>query len=51
MRPVLFHIPLGFANVPLYSYGLMLALSLIVGWYITLELCVRDGMYRQVMGR
>jgi phosphatidylglycerol:prolipoprotein diacylglycerol transferase len=51
MRPVLFHIPLGFANVPLYSYGLMLALSLIVGWYITLALCERDGMDRQVMGR
>jgi len=51
MRPVLFHIPLGFVTLPLYSYGLMLALSLIVGWYITLELCVRDGMDRQVMGR
>ncbi len=51
MRPVLFHIPLGFANLPLYSYGLMLALSLIVGWYLTLELCARDGMDRQTMGR
>ena len=51
MRPVLFHIPLGFANLPLYSYGLMLALSLIVGWYITLELCERDGMDRITMGR
>jgi phosphatidylglycerol---prolipoprotein diacylglyceryl transferase len=51
MRPVLFHIPLGFANLPLYSYGLMLALSLIVGWYITLELCERDGMDRVTMGR
>ncbi|HEY2743286.1 MAG TPA: prolipoprotein diacylglyceryl transferase [Polyangia bacterium] len=51
MRPVLFHIPLGFATLPLYSYGLMLALSLIVGWYITLELCERDGMDRLVMGR
>ena len=51
MRPVLFHIPLGFANLPLYSYGLMLALSLIVGWYLTLELCERDGMDRQEMGR
>ncbi|HWE26633.1 MAG TPA: prolipoprotein diacylglyceryl transferase family protein, partial [Polyangia bacterium] len=51
MRPVLFHIPLGFANLPLYSYGLMLALSLIVGWYITLELCARDGMDKQTMGR
>ena len=51
MRPVLFHIPLGFANLPLYSYGLMLALSLIVGWYLTLELCERDGMDRITMGR
>src|SRR6478609_1126299 len=51
MRPVLFHIPLGFASLPLYSYGLMLALSLIVGWYITLALCERDGMDRTVMGR
>ncbi len=51
MRPVLFHIPLGFARLPLYSYGLMLALSLIVGWYITLALCERDGMDRQTMGR
>jgi phosphatidylglycerol:prolipoprotein diacylglycerol transferase len=51
MRPVLFHIPLGFASLPLYSYGLMLALSLIVGWYITLGLCERDGMDRQTMGR
>jgi phosphatidylglycerol:prolipoprotein diacylglycerol transferase len=51
MRPVLFRIPLGFASLPLYSYGLMLALSLIVGWYITLALCERDGMDRTVMGR
>jgi phosphatidylglycerol:prolipoprotein diacylglycerol transferase len=51
MRPVLFHIPLGFVSLPLYSYGLMLALSLIVGWYITLGLCERDGMDRQTMGR
>ncbi|MDB4965350.1 MAG: lgt1 [Myxococcales bacterium] len=51
MRPVLFRIPLGFASLPLYSYGLMLALSLIVGWYLTLALCERDGMDRTTMGR
>lgn len=51
MRPVLFKIPLGFVSLPLYSYGLMLALSLIVGWYITLALCERDGMDRATMGR
>src|SRR5262245_905808 len=44
MRPVLFRIPIGSVSLPLYSYGLMLALSLIVGWYITLTLCERDGM-------
>ena len=51
MRPVLFRIPLGFVSLPLYSYGLMLASSLIVGWYLTLALCERDGMDRQTMGR
>ncbi len=51
MHPILFRIPLGFASLPIYSYGVMLALSLIVGWYITLGLCVRDGMDRETMGR
>jgi phosphatidylglycerol---prolipoprotein diacylglyceryl transferase len=51
MRPVLFHIPLGFATLPIYTYGVMLALSLVVGWYITLGLCERDGMDRETMGR
>lgn len=50
MRPVLFHV-FGIQQLPLYSYGLMLALSLIVGWYITLTLCERDGMDKELMGR
>jgi phosphatidylglycerol:prolipoprotein diacylglycerol transferase len=49
MRPVLFRIPL--IDLPLYSYGLMLALSLVVGWYLTLGLCERDGLDRKLMGR
>jgi phosphatidylglycerol:prolipoprotein diacylglycerol transferase len=28
----------------------MLGLSLVVGWYLTLKLCERDGMDREVMG-
>ena len=48
MRPVLFHIP--FLQLPIYSYGVMLGLSLIVGWYIVLGLCERDGMDREKMG-
>src|SRR5262245_7503906 len=50
MRPILFTIPLGFVKLPIYSYGVMLGLSLVVGWYITLGLCERDGMERQKMG-
>ncbi len=49
MRPVLFYLPL--VRLPIYSYGLMLALSLIVGWYVVLDLCERDGMDRETMGR
>jgi phosphatidylglycerol:prolipoprotein diacylglycerol transferase len=48
MRPVLFHIT---PHIPIYSYGVMLGLSLVVGWYITLGLCERDGMDRDLMGR
>jgi phosphatidylglycerol:prolipoprotein diacylglycerol transferase len=48
VRPVLFWLPL---HLPIYSYGVMLGLSLVVGWYITLGLCVKDGMDRELMGR
>ncbi|HZS38084.1 MAG TPA: prolipoprotein diacylglyceryl transferase [Polyangia bacterium] len=51
MRPVLFHIPLYFFKIPIHSYGVMLALSLVVGWQITLSLCVKDGMERKTMER
>ena len=30
-------------NLPIYSYGVMLGLSLVVGWYLTLKLAERDG--------
>ena len=49
MRPVLFEIP--FVHLPIFSYGVMLGLSLIVGWYIVLGLCERDGMNREMTGR
>lgn len=53
MRPILFHIPLfiGDIRLPVYGYGAMLALSLIVGWYIVLGLCQRDGMSREQSGK
>ncbi len=48
MYPVLFEIP-GF-DWPIFSYGVMLGLSIIIGWYLTLGLAERDGLPRQVMG-
>jgi phosphatidylglycerol:prolipoprotein diacylglycerol transferase len=47
MRPVLFRL----FGLPLYSYGAMLGLSLVVGWFLTLGLCERDGLDRRVMAR
>jgi phosphatidylglycerol:prolipoprotein diacylglycerol transferase len=36
-------------NLPIYSYGVMLGLSLVVGWYLTLGLCKRDGLPNETM--
>ena len=48
MRPILFRIP--GLNLPIYSYGVMLGLSLILGWYLVLGLAERDGLNREKMG-
>lgn len=40
-------LPIG--SVPIYSYGVMLGLSLVVGWYLTLGLAERDGLPKEVM--
>lgn len=50
MHPVLFrlHIP-GFGPVSIYAYGVMLGLSLVVGWYLTLGLASRDGLPKEKM--
>lgn len=37
------------APVPIYSYGVMLGLSLVVGWYLTLGLAERDGLPKDTM--
>jgi phosphatidylglycerol:prolipoprotein diacylglycerol transferase len=36
-------------NVPIFSYGVMLGLSLVVGWYITLPLAKRTGLPVETM--
>jgi phosphatidylglycerol:prolipoprotein diacylglycerol transferase len=40
-------IPVG--PLPIYSYGVMLGLSLVVGWYLTLGLAKRDGLPTETM--
>ncbi len=37
------------ANIPIYSYGVMLGLSLVVGWYLTLTLADRDHLPKETM--
>ena len=37
------------ANIPIYAYGVMLGLSLVVGWYLTLPLSERDGLPKETM--
>ena len=46
MRPILFYLPW---HIPIYSYGVMLGLSLVVGWYLTLTLAKNDGLPRETM--
>jgi phosphatidylglycerol:prolipoprotein diacylglycerol transferase len=35
--------------LPIYSYGVMLGLSLVVGWYLTLTLAEKDGLPKETM--
>ena len=45
MHPILIKIPIpGIGEVPIYSYGVMLGLSFIGGWYLALWLAGRDGL-------
>jgi phosphatidylglycerol:prolipoprotein diacylglycerol transferase len=37
------------SNIPIYSYGVMLGLSLVVGWYLTLGLAKREGLPEEKM--
>jgi len=36
-------------SLPIYSYGAMLCASMVVGWFLTLELGVRNGLSREVL--
>ena len=47
MYPVLFTIPV--VDIPIYSYGVMLGLSLVVGWVIVMHLGAKDGLPKDRM--
>ena len=47
MYPILLRIP--FIELPIYSYGIMLGLSLVVGWYLVMALGSRDGLPKDKM--
>jgi phosphatidylglycerol:prolipoprotein diacylglycerol transferase len=56
MHPILVRIPLpgwkflgDFTSIPIHSYGVMLGLSLVVGWYLTLGLAEKDGLPKETM--
>jgi phosphatidylglycerol---prolipoprotein diacylglyceryl transferase len=56
MHPILVRIPLpgwkflgDFTSIPIHSYGVMLGLSLVVGWYLTLGLAQKDGLPKETM--
>jgi phosphatidylglycerol:prolipoprotein diacylglycerol transferase len=36
-------------SLPIYSYGVMLGLSLVIGWYLTLSLAAKDGLPKETM--
>ena len=48
MQPILFHLPFG---VPLYAYGAMLCLAVIVGRLLAVRLAERAGMDARLMDR
>jgi phosphatidylglycerol:prolipoprotein diacylglycerol transferase len=43
----LFHLP--GVDFPVFSYGVMLGLSFVVGWYISLGLAERDGLPKEML--
>ncbi|MCL2823952.1 MAG: prolipoprotein diacylglyceryl transferase [Polyangiaceae bacterium] len=64
MHPILFRLPIPnwnipgigslhetfvLGSIPFYSYGIMLGLSLVVGWYLTLWLAEKDGLPKETM--
>jgi phosphatidylglycerol:prolipoprotein diacylglycerol transferase len=50
MHPILFEIPTPWGDQPIYAYGVLLGLSLIVGWQLSLHLCEQAGIEPNAAG-
>lgn len=50
MHPVLFQVPTPWGAIPVYSYGVMLGLSLIAAWYFIVYIgAKKDGLDRELL--
>lgn len=43
MHPILFHLPTPWGSQPVFAYGLLLSLSILLGWQLTVRLAQRYG--------
>jgi phosphatidylglycerol:prolipoprotein diacylglycerol transferase len=43
MHPILFHLPTPWGPQPVFAYGLLLSLSILLGWQLTVRLALRHG--------
>jgi phosphatidylglycerol:prolipoprotein diacylglycerol transferase len=43
MHPILFHLPTPWGPQPVFAYGLLLSLSILLGWQLTVRLAQRHG--------
>jgi phosphatidylglycerol---prolipoprotein diacylglyceryl transferase len=50
MHPLLFEIPVPWGTLPIFAYGVMLGLSLILGYQVVLALGKRDGLPAALLG-
>ena len=51
MYPILYEISLFGKLIPLYSYGFMLGMSMILGWYLILWLSKKEKLNEVIVGR
>ena len=49
MHPILFHIPAPWGDQPIYAYGVLLGLAMLLGWRITLLLGRQAGLHAPLL--